>query len=188
MPEEIYLIALGGNLPSTAGSPEETLRTVLNRLREVGVRVLAASRMFRTPCFPTGAGPDYVNAAAKVAYDGKPAELLQLLHELEGEYGRARAQRWGQRTLDLDLLAAENQVVPDRATYDAWKGLPLERQMREVPDQIILPHPRLHERAFVLVPLSDVASDWVHPILNRSVAEMVAGLPAQAVAEVRALN
>lgn len=188
MPEQIYLIALGGNLPSETGAPEATLRAALAQLPGAGVRVEAVSRMFRTPCFPAGAGPDYVNAAAVLVFNGKPAEMLQLLHEIEAAFGRARQQRWGQRTLDLDLLAAGGQVLPDRATFEAWQALPLEQQMRQTPDRLILPHPRLHERAFVLVPLNDVASDWVHPVLERSVAAMLADLPNDAVAEVRALN
>ena len=188
MPEQHYLIALGGNLPSEAGSPEATLRAALKRLPERGVRVLDTSRMYRTPCFPAGAGPDYVNAAASLSFDGNPSEFLQLLHEFEKSFGRARQQRWGQRTLDLDLLAAGKRVVPDRATFDAWRELPLERQMRETPERLILPHPRLHERAFVLVPLNDVASTWVHPVLGLSVAMMLADLPADALAEVRPLD
>ncbi len=183
-----YLIALGGNLPSDAGPPVETLRAALGLFPSRGVEVRQVSRMYRTPCFPAGAGPDYVNAAARVAHAGKPAEMLKVLHDLEAEFGRARVQRWGQRTLDLDLLAAGDTVLPDRAGFEAWQGLPLEDQMRDAPDRLILPHPRLHERAFVLVPLSDVASDWVHPVLGRSVAALLAGLPADAVAEVRALD
>jgi 2-amino-4-hydroxy-6-hydroxymethyldihydropteridine diphosphokinase len=188
MPEQTYLIALGGNLPSEAGAPEATLRAALGQLPRAGARVEAVSRMFRTPCFPAGAGPDYVNAAAVLAFDGNPAEMLQLLHEIEAAFGRARQQRWGQRTLDLDLLAAGAQVLPDRATFEAWQALPFEQQMRQTPDRLILPHPRLHERAFVLVPLNDVASDWVHPVLVRSVAAMLADLPDDAVAQVRALT
>lgn len=188
MSEQLYLIALGGNLPSDAGAPEATLRAALSQFPDMGASVCAASRMYRTPCFPAGAGPDYVNAAAALSFDGKPADLLQLLHELEGRFGRTRVQRWGQRTLDLDLLAAGDLILPDEATYAAWHGLPLERQMRDAPDRLILPHPRLHERAFVLVPLNDVASDWVHPVTGQSVATMLSALPKDAVAEVVPLD
>ena len=188
MPEQTYLIALGGNLLSETGPPETTLRAALAQVASAGARVEAVSRMFRTPCFPAGAGPDYVNAAAVLAFDGNPAEMLQLLHEIEAAFGRARQQRWGQRTLDLDLLAAGSQVLPDRATFEAWQAMPLEQQMRRTPDRLILPHPRLHERAFALVPLNDVASDWVHPVLKRTVADMLSDLPGDAVAGVRALD
>jgi 2-amino-4-hydroxy-6-hydroxymethyldihydropteridine diphosphokinase len=68
-------------------------------------------------------------------------------------------------------------VLPDAATYQRWRDLPMAQQRSEAPDQLILPHPRLHERAFVLVPLCDVAPDWVHPVSGLSVAEMCAALP-----------
>lgn len=188
MGDQSLLLALGGNLPSDLGPPEETLRAALRRLPEVGVTVLAVSPLYRTPCFPAGAGPDYVNAAARVAFEGTPFELLNVLHGLEEEFGRARVQRWGQRTLDLDLLAAGDRILPDRPTFEAWHGLTPERQMREAPEQLILPHPRLHERAFVLVPLNDVAGDWRHPVLDQSVAQMLALLPEEARAEVKPLD
>lgn len=171
------LIALGGNLPSVAGDPEATLRAALARLEQAGAHLEAVSQLYRTPCFPAGAGPDYVNAAARLRHDGKPMELLELLHQIEAEFGRERAARWGGRTLDLDLIAVGDQVLPDAATQARWQRLPLADQMRQAPDRLILPHPRMQDRAFVLVPLCDVASQWRHPVLGRSVAELTAALP-----------
>ena len=188
MANQSFLMALGGNLPSEMGPPEATLREALAQLPLMGVTVLSASRLYSTPCFPAGAGPDYVNAAAHVSFAGRPEEFLRVLHRLEAKLGRARQQRWGQRTLDLDVLAAGDLVLPDRATFEAWQGLTLDQQMREAPDQLILPHPRLHERAFVLVPLNDVAPDWRHPVSGLSVAEMLAALPQEARADVKVLD
>lgn len=179
-----FLIAMGGNLPSQLGPPAETLRAAVTRLGALGVEVETVSRFYTTPCFPAGFGPDYVNAAARCFYDGTPANLLSLMHKVENEFRRDRVRRWGQRTLDLDLLAAGQSVLPDAQTYAAWCGLPLEAQMQDAPDQLVLPHPRLHERAFVLVPLCDVASQWEHPVLKKTVAEMVSDLDQGAVAEV----
>lgn len=185
--DQTYLIALGSNLPSDAGGPAETLHAARARLEVADVRISAFSRLYETPCFPPGAGPDYVNAAAVVTYAGKPRDMLNVLHKIEAEFGRERVQRWGQRTLDLDLLAAGDLVWPDAQTQAKWRALPLEEQMRQAPGEMVLPHPRLQDRAFVLVPLSDVASDWRHPVLGQTVAEMLAALPEQDVSQVVAV-
>lgn len=182
------LFALGANLTSSAGAPEQTLKFALERLKETGVVIRAVSGFYHTPSFPAGAGPDYVNAAASVDFRGDPADLLAILHKIEALMGRERVQRWGQRTLDLDLLAVDDQVLPDAQTYAGWRDLPMAAQMTRAPDELILPHPRLQDRAFVLVPLADIAPDWVHPVLNMSVTEMLNALPAQDVAAVRRIQ
>lgn len=171
------LIAMGGNMPSALGGPAETLRSALEMLRQEGVDVVASSRLFSTPCFPAGAGPDYVNGAAALRFDGGAQEILALLHHVEAAFGRERLRRWGQRTLDLDLIALGAQVLPDVATFEAWRDLPAEAQTSRAPDELILPHPRMQERAFVLVPLAEVAPGWVHPVLGKSVQEMLEALP-----------
>ena len=171
------LVALGANLPSSVGAPQATLRAALGRLGDSRITVAAHSRLFATPCFPAGAGPDYVNAAAVLTGVDDPAEVLDILHGIEAQFGRRRGERWGSRSLDLDLLAVGDAVRPDRATFRAWHDLPAETRARNTPDRLILPHPRLHERAFVLIPLLDVAPDWRHPLRGQTVREMAAALP-----------
>ncbi|MEQ8290820.1 MAG: 2-amino-4-hydroxy-6-hydroxymethyldihydropteridine diphosphokinase [Roseovarius sp.] len=185
--DQFYLIALGANLPSAEGAPDVTLRSALRRLSEAGAREVVASRFFATPCFPAGAGPDYVNAAARLEFEGGAEALLALLHRIEAEFGRERVQRWGQRVLDLDLIAAGDRVLPDEAGYRAWLDLPLEEQKQQAPDRLILPHPRMQDRPFVLVPLAEVAPEWRHPVLGRTVRQMVDDLPRAARDEVEPL-
>lgn len=146
-------------------------------LQSMGIESLSVSRLYRTPCFPAGTGSDFVNAAATVTCTLSPNELLTLLHLVESRLGRVRDTRWGARTLDIDLIAMGDWVFPDPETFQQWYDLPPIRQAEIAPDQLILPHPRMHQRAFVLIPLADVAPDWRHPVLGLTVAEMVLRLP-----------
>lgn len=179
-------VALGANLPSRHGTPSETLHFAI-KLLENTVEISAVSPHFTTPAFPAGAGPDYVNAAVSFCTNICARDILLHLHRIEAQIGRVRDQRWGARAVDLDLLFLDDVVIPDVATQSEWRNLPMDRQIRATPDQLILPHPRLQDRSFVLVPLSHVAPDWVHPLTQQSVTTMLSALPAQDIASVRSL-
>lgn len=134
-------VALGANL----GNPVETLRAALDDMRALpGVDVLRVSRFYRTSPVDSS-GPDYVNAVAAVTFEGTPEAFLHELQAIEERRGRVRPAgvHNAPRTLDLDLLEVEGEV---RSTAF-----------------LTLPHPRMTERLFVLVPLSDVAPDWRAP-------------------------
>jgi len=179
------LICLGGNQHSAVGHPAQTLLAALLNLSDQGLAIRSVSRFYATPSFPDGIAPVYVNAAVKVASALSPSAILAILHQTENRFGRARVQRWGSRTLDLDLLAVGQGILPNRSTYQTWVDLPISEQANHAPDQLILPHPRMQDRAFVLVPLADIAPNWVHPVLGQSVAALCAKLPR---ADVEALR
>ncbi len=181
------LLAFGANLNSSAGSPAETILESIELLKQTRLQFIATSRLFQTPAFPPSSGFDFVNAALLCTSDLEPREILAILHIVENKFGRERHQRWAARTLDIDLLAVGDQVLPDAETYSMWYKLTPEEQQKTVPDQLILPHPRLQDRAFVLAPLADVAPDWLHPVLNKTVAQLLADLPTSAMDGVRAI-
>lgn len=149
----MILIAIGANLPTPDGTPPlATCRAavaMLARLR--GLRLSAASRWYETVPVPRSAQPNYVNGVARMERTGAaidPAALLEAVQSIEARFGRRRAELNAARSLDLDLIDVEGVV-------------------RDAPDPI-LPHPRAHLRAFVLLPLLDVAPRWVHPVLGQT--------------------
>ncbi len=165
----MIVIGIGANLPARDGaSPLEAVRRAAGRLDALpGLRLRALSRWFHTQPVPPSGQPWYVNAIAllgaepAVAEPGA-AELLVWLQAIEAQAGRVRGERNAARTLDLDIVAMGEAG-----------GM-----VRVAPDPV-LPHPRAHLRAFVLVPLLDVAPGWVHPVLGRSAKDLLDGLPAQ---------
>lgn len=153
----MILIGLGANLPSAAGGPRETLEAALRRLEQSGVRVVARSRWYRTAPVPVSDQPWFVNGVARVETCLDPPALLGLLRRIEREFGRERTVRNAARTLDLDII-----------DYDG--------KSENAPD-LVLPHPRMQERGFVLLPLAEIAPGWRHPTLDKTVENLISDLP-----------
>jgi len=151
----MIVIALGANLPSRAGTPLDTLQAALARLASQGVRVASVSSYYLTKAWPDPADPDFVNAVARVETTRSPRELLELLHATEAYFGRTRGAKNAPRPLDLDLIDYDGRVE---------LGPPE------------LPHPRLADRAFVLVPLEELAPSWRHPATGKLIAELLLAL------------
>lgn len=155
----MIFIALGANLPSRHGSPLETLIAARNAMGRKGVSVQASSRVWLTAPVPVSDQPFYHNAVIQVETNMDPRALLSCLAGIENDFGRVRVKRNEARVLDLDLISYRDCLI----------GV----------DDLIIPHPRLHQRAFVLMPLRDIAPSWVHPGLQKSVPTMIADLPEQ---------
>lgn len=175
-----FILAFGSNATDDVQSNAGLVVNAVRQINQAGLLIDTISRFWRTPAFPAGAGPEFVNACAVAEGPFSAPEALQILHQVEADLGRVRVERWGQRVIDIDLLAAGASILPDVATWQVWADLPPAAQRMQAPDTLVLPHPRLQDRGFVLAPMAEVAGDWVHPVLGRSVAAMLAALDATA--------
>ncbi len=171
-------IALGSNRNYGNLGPIGLLQKVFSLLEAESIYCEVQSSWYGSEAYPAGSGPDFVNAVAGFSTDLPPVDLLAALHRVEQTLGRERTQRWGARTCDLDLLAYEDLVLPDLETYHHWNRLDIGPQQQQTPEQLILPHPRLADRAFVLVPLCEISPDWVHPVNGLTAKALLARLPA----------
>lgn len=154
----MILISLGANLPSSFGSPRESLKQAIQAIAKTGIRVLYQSPIYLTAPVPISDQPWYHNAVIGVSTDQSPEALIKTLQKIENDFGRVRTVRNAPRVIDLDIIAYHDVVQTN--------------------DDLIIPHPRLHERAFVLYPLRDIDPEWTHPSLKKTVAQMISELPS----------
>ena len=148
-------IAFGANL----SNPKVTFKAAISSLETKGVSIRKLSGLWQSPAWPPGSQqPDYINACAQVSFNGEARELLDILHDVEAELGRERTVQNAARTLDLDLLDFRGQLIQDKAG-------------------MIIPHPRMLTRGFVLFPLAEIAKDWQDPVSGRGIDDWIARLP-----------
>ena len=148
------MVALGSNLPGAYSSLEALLEAALGRLEAAGLKVAARSSWWRSAAWPDPDGPEYRNGVVLVDVDAGPERVLAKLLDVEAEFNRSRGERNAPRTLDLDLIAHGRRIVDSPG--------------------LTLPHPRAHERLFVMGPLAEIAPGWRHPRLGRTAAELAA--------------
>ena len=162
-------IALGANVRGPAGPPRVTLEAALARLEASGIKIVRRSRWYRSPAWPDPAEPEYLNAVAAIETSLDAGALMQLLHGIEASLGRVRGRPNAPRTIDLDLLD--------------FRGLVEGGSQRDRRAQPVLPHPRMHQRAFVLFPLAEIDPGWRHPVSRRAIGDLIAALPGDTRAE-----
>ena len=154
-------IALGSNLTSAVGDPEDTLIAAIDAIDSIpATTVEAESSMYQTAAVGPPQ-PDYVNACVIVSTMATAPQLMQTLLNIEQQFDRVRTERWGPRTFDLDLLLFDDVVLND----------PL----------VQIPHPRMAERAFVLMPLAEIVPQWVHPVLGETIQVLAQKVPTTGV-------
>jgi 2-amino-4-hydroxy-6-hydroxymethyldihydropteridine diphosphokinase len=146
--DEVVVVAIGGNLPGAYDSVESLLEAAVHELEDAGLTVAAHSPWWRSAAWPDPSEPPFLNAVLLVRTDLNPAETLEALHAIERRFGRERSTANAPRTLDLDLIAHGRTVT-------------------EGPG-VTLPHPRAHERRFVMGPLAQIAPGWTHPSLRQT--------------------
>jgi 2-amino-4-hydroxy-6-hydroxymethyldihydropteridine diphosphokinase len=139
-------------MPGEHSSSEALLDAALSRFPQAGLPVLARSRWWRSAAWPDPKGNEYRNGVAIVEANGPPQAVLEALFSIERSFGRIRGLANAPRTLDLDLIAYGREVLDGSG--------------------LILPHPRAHERLFVMGPLAEIAPDWPHPVLGKSAAAL----------------
>lgn len=156
----MIFVALGANLPSRFGAPHETLAAARAEMARRGLDIVRQSSTWLTAPVPVSDQPWYHNEVVAVETGLSPFRLLETLQDIENTFGRERSLRNAPRILDLDLVAYDD-VILDRP-------------------ELIIPHPRMHERAFVLLPLQEIApDDWRHPVSKASLVDLIAKVPAE---------
>ena len=144
----VVYLGIGSNI----GNRIDNCATAISFLEENGLTITKRSEMYETMPWGVKDQPEFINMAVEVETDISPPELLSLIKKIEGDMGRQPAVKWGPRVIDIDILLYGNERV-------SGAGL-------------TIPHPLMHERDFVLRPLSEIAPDVMHPVLNKTIKEL----------------
>ena len=152
----MIVVAYGANLPSKA----QTYHEALSVIEEAGLSIVCKSSLWETsPVGTPDEQPWYVNAVMQVETDLRPQALMEFLLSVEAEFGRVRTFKNAAKCIDLDLICYNDEVITQG-------------------EELIVPHPRMGGRAFVLLPMQEIISDWTHPVSGQTLSDLIDVLPA----------
>ncbi len=152
-------------LGSNIGDRKANCLQALAELERNGIRIIRKSRMYETAPWGVTEQPSFINMAVEAETSLRPEELLLTIKEIEKKLGRTETTRWGPRVIDIDILLFDQEII-DTTIYDET-GQPLP---------LVIPHPFIQEREFVLKPLAEIAPDLLHPVLVKTIKELIASL------------
>lgn len=153
--DTVAFLSIGTNL----GDRERYLLAAMESLEKKSIKILAKSPIYETEPVGFADQPNFLNMVIQIATDLSAEELLMETMGIEKEQHRVRVKRWGPRTLDLDILFFGDQVIDE--------------------PHLLVPHPRASERAFIVLPLKDIAPDFIHPVLGVSIQELAKNVPGK---------
>ncbi len=190
MQKRSIIYAIGCNLVSKDNDSDDQLKLefqmkkILNEF-EVYSSDSLCSKIYHSPAYPLGSGPDYLNAAVHMTSDLPAIELLGICREIEEKFHRERSYRWAPRSCDVDLIFVGQEILLSHKKWCEWANLSDAEYVSRQPDHIVIPHPRAHFRNFVLVPIGEIAPNHVHPVFNETVEKLRDKLPQEELSQIR---
>ncbi len=174
--KKLCWLALGSNLPYGDIGPMQVIEDAIIALQDAGLDQANVSGFYRTEPVPKSDQPDFINCAVTGKISHKALKMLDICQSVEQSFGRDRSTRWGARTLDIDIINYDNQTYP---SIEVWRAVAENMDANTEMPKLVLPHPFMHQRAFVLKPLCDLAPGWRHPVYSRTAADLLSQQPEQ---------
>ena len=174
--KKLCWLALGSNLPYRGMEPLQVIDAAITALQDAGLDQVKVSGFYRTEPVPKSDQADFINCVLTSKTDYNALEILNICQLIEQSFGRDRSTRWGARTLDIDIINYDHQIIP---SIEEWRAAAEAVDANSELPKLVLPHPCMHKRAFVLQPLCDLVPGWWHPVCSRTAADLLSQQPEQ---------